>query len=304
MLTEPLERLLARFGTSAHRSDSDRLLDEILHRITALTEANRFGTALHYVHQLEPARIGRTFSLFRSPERQERDAQMFRIRRFITDFYRTRATFETARGLPEEAAAMQKVADRYAAMVQKTLQALGTAPVTLLPCFEDDQAATPFATDHRPAPIVPIPTGFYLALPPPCAIGLPFVLPFSFLRDDGPTADVALDPAWTWYLGSWTELPQTLIAGLSPVGHLLVWIAGPLPGNRSLSCSQVGGRWVLTAGDLVLDQPGQPHYQVTNPTPAPPASATSPLRSRDVLASEAEPGRGLWGGDLSDPRDL
>ncbi len=194
----PLERLLAEFSNPARQAESNRILDEILHRLETMAGAGRFSTSGHYIRQLEPARLGRTFSLFRSVEKQDQDAQVFRIRKFIAEFYRSQAEFERKRGLSEEANSFKPIINRYQAAIERTRKWLGTRPEKDLPCFEDDQASTPFPQEAGSRQLVAIPTTFFLSLPSPGCLGLPFVTPFSFLQTDGPTADVALDPGWTW----------------------------------------------------------------------------------------------------------
>ncbi|NLI79956.1 MAG: alpha/beta fold hydrolase [Candidatus Riflebacteria bacterium] len=278
-VTARLDALLAEFGDPARRTDSDRILDDLLGRLAALTAENRFATAGHYLRQLEPARLGRTFSLLRSSERRDRDAQIFRIRKFAAAHFQARARYETGRGMTEEAAAMQKIADDYTALVEATRRSLGGRSEADLPVFEDESAATPFPRHDPAARIVPIPTAFFVSLPPPCAMALPLVAPFSFLPSEGPTAEVALDPAWAWQFGSWQEVRYTLVAGLSPTGHQVLWLAGPLDGNHPLSTRMVSGRWVLAAGpeDLAPD-PG-PRYRLTPGAAAPTAPSLVVARS-------------------------
>ena len=94
-----LEQLLTRFSECAQRTESNQILEEILHRLKEFSDSGRFSTGSHYVRQLEPARIGRTFSLSRFPEKQDQDAQLFRIRTFIADFYQSWAKFHRDQGL-------------------------------------------------------------------------------------------------------------------------------------------------------------------------------------------------------------
>lgn len=243
-----LEGLLRDFSDPANKKDSDATLEAICSQINGLVAEKRFFTAGRWVDQLEAARLGRTFSLYRSPEKQDMDAQLFKIRRFKAEYYETYARFQKDRGLDEEAKAMQKSADRYSGQVKATKQKLSGKSETELVCFEDEVGFLPFPPAFGKPALVPIPTAFFVLIPPCAGVGGPFFSPFTFLSTTGATLDVALHPGWSWSLGNWPELPQSLVCGTSPAGHQLIWVAGPLTGDRQLSFALTAGRWIVSAG--------------------------------------------------------
>lgn len=286
----PIERLLNEFSDPTRSAESDKTLEILFGRIKMLSTQERFSSAIHYIHQLEPARLGRTFSLSRFPEKQDKDAQIFKIRKFISAFYKGRAEYERNRGMSEESEAMQNIANDYSSKVQKTLQILGSGTENDLQCFVDDLGSSPFSNVSSNTSFVPIPTTFFVILPPFAGMGLPFVPPFTFLPTKGSTSNLALNPDWSWFLGNWHEITQTLVTGISPAGYQLVWITGPLSGNHYLSCSQEAGRWVITAGEKVVEAVSGPQYRLSGFSVASqPVETAEPLKSRGMAGFAFRP---------------
>jgi hypothetical protein len=85
-------------------------------------------------------------------------------------------------------------------------------------------------------------------------------------------ADVALDPGWAWFLGTWQGWPQSVIVGMSPAGQAVFWVAGPLSGNRSVNYAQSEGRWVIMGGKPVEDDRSGEKFHLV------PGTAAAPLQ--------------------------
>jgi len=278
-----LEKLLKELSDPTKSAESDAILNRIFEGIQELVAQKRFFTASRLIDQLEPARLGRTYTLVRFPEKREIDAQIIKIRKFIAAFYLTKSQFEKDRGLDEEAIRMKGIADEYSAAVQNALQSLKGQTEADLTCFEDEQGSLPFSNTSSSIPMIPIPTKFFVFFPPSTGIAIPSFSPFTFLPTSGATLDVALNPNWSWYFGNWGEIAQSLVTGISPTGQQIIWVAGPLSGNHCLSCSQDTGRWIISAGEKKADLPSSPRYLFTgNSLPEPFAAAQEPLKSKGM----------------------
>jgi alpha-beta hydrolase superfamily lysophospholipase len=274
-----LARLMQEFSDPARKSESGNLLEQIFADLDSLVKQGKHRTAQSYVGQLEAARIGRTTSLAQSPEKKEKDRQIILIRRFTANFLRSLSEIETRRDHADAAKENLQEAEEIEKNVEATLKQLGNPPVESLEVYEDEFSPLPTSVQGAGAGFINVPTAFFLALPSPLLIPAPVEVPFTLLPTVGGPSRVALNNGWTWFLGSWRGISTTVVVGVSPSGVSVCWVAGPLSGNRALSCEQKDGRWIISAGDPIPEIP-DPTRQSLHPEASPSNPQETELKCR------------------------
>jgi len=240
-LDETLTGLLRDFSDPGKKESSDLKLCEIFKIIDKLIAEKKYEFAGRYIHQLEGARFGRTPSLYRFPRKQNFDTQLVKIWKYIADFYRICEDLEKKEGNFDEAGKSGKKLKILNEKLQTAMESIrkqnGKPHI-----FEEDTVASHSADI---LPIINIPTLYFIFLPSSGVLYLPCTYPFELVDADPTQSKMGLNEKWYWNIGSWQELHKTLISGISPTGHVIIWFAGAFTKNKAVACNFSNNHWIL-----------------------------------------------------------